>query len=51
MILNEDDSLMFIMDAGWIEDTVTTVAKSTGQKIPPISVLVTSCRVKLIAAE
>ncbi len=32
--LNEDDSLMFIMDAGWIEDTVNAVAKATGQKIP-----------------
>jgi 2,4'-dihydroxyacetophenone dioxygenase len=33
--LNDDDSLMFIMDAGWIEDTIKQVAKATGQKVPP----------------
>lgn len=33
--LNEDDSLMFVMDAGWIEDTVNAVAKANGQKTPP----------------
>lgn len=32
--LNEDDSLMFIMDAGWIEKTLHAVAKETGQKLP-----------------
>jgi 2,4'-dihydroxyacetophenone dioxygenase len=32
--LNDDDSLMFIMDAAWIEQTVIQVAKSTGQKAP-----------------
>ena len=33
--LNEDGSVMFIMDAGWIEQTMHQVAKATGQKIPP----------------
>lgn len=32
--LNEDGSLMFIMDAGWIEQTLTAVAAATGQKLP-----------------
>lgn len=32
--LNEDGSLMFIMDAGWIEQTLIAVAKETGQKLP-----------------
>lgn len=32
--LNEDDSLMFIMDAGWIERTIHTVAQQTNQKLP-----------------
>lgn len=31
---NEDGSLMFIMDAGWIEQTLHAVAKATGQKMP-----------------
>ena len=31
---NEDGSLMFIMDAGWIEQMLHTVAKETGQKMP-----------------
>ena len=29
-----DDSLMFIMDAGWIERTLHVVAEHTGQKMP-----------------
>jgi 2,4'-dihydroxyacetophenone dioxygenase len=33
--LNDDDSLMFIMDAGWIENTISQVAEATGQKEPP----------------
>lgn len=33
--LNDDDTLMFIMDAAWIEKTVTAVASATGQKMPP----------------
>ncbi|MBL8321291.1 MAG: 2,4'-dihydroxyacetophenone dioxygenase family protein [Acinetobacter sp.] len=32
--LNADDSLMFIMDAGWIENMLHTVAKETNQKVP-----------------
>jgi hypothetical protein len=32
--LNDDDSLMFIMDAGWIERTIHAVAQQTGQKMP-----------------
>ena len=32
--LNEDGSLMFIMDAGWIEDAVKQVAQETGQTVP-----------------
>ncbi len=32
--LNDDDSLMFIMDAGWIERTLHAVAQQTGQKMP-----------------
>lgn len=32
--LNDDDSLMFIMDSGWIEKTLHAVAKQTGQKLP-----------------
>ena len=32
--LNDDDSLMFIMDAGWIERTLYVVAEHTGQKMP-----------------
>lgn len=32
--LNEDDSMMSIMDAGWIEQTLLAVAKETGQKMP-----------------
>jgi 2,4'-dihydroxyacetophenone dioxygenase len=32
--LNDDDSLMFIMDAGWIEQTLRAVAQQTGQKLP-----------------
>ncbi|TNE38587.1 MAG: 2,4'-dihydroxyacetophenone dioxygenase [Alphaproteobacteria bacterium] len=32
--LNEDDTLMFIMDAGWIEQTIIAVAKQNGQKLP-----------------
>jgi 2,4'-dihydroxyacetophenone dioxygenase len=35
MNLNDDDSLMFIMDAGWIENTIYQVAEATGQKVPP----------------
>ncbi|AMN49246.1 hypothetical protein [Psychrobacter sp. P2G3] len=31
---NEDGSLMFIMDSGWIEQTLHAVAKATGQKMP-----------------
>ncbi len=30
---NEDESMMFIMDSGWIEQTLHAVAKSTGQKL------------------
>lgn len=33
--LYEDDTLMFIMDAGWIEKTLHAVARSTGQTLPP----------------
>ncbi|MCG6903421.1 MAG: 2,4'-dihydroxyacetophenone dioxygenase family protein [Rhodobacter sp.] len=33
--LNEDGSLMFIMDAGWIEQTIIAVARETGQELPP----------------
>lgn len=32
--LNDDDSLMFIMDAGWIEDTLGKVAEANGEKLP-----------------
>lgn len=32
--LNDDDSLMFIMDSGWIERTLHVVAEHTGQKMP-----------------
>ncbi|MHA3981699.1 2,4'-dihydroxyacetophenone dioxygenase family protein [Acinetobacter venetianus] len=32
--LNDDDSLMFIMDAGWIERTLHAVAQQTGQNMP-----------------
>ena len=32
--LNDDDSLMFIMDAGWIERTLHAVTQHTGQKMP-----------------
>ena len=32
--LNDDDSLMFIMDAGWIERTLIAVSQQTGQKLP-----------------
>ncbi|MFN3290597.1 MAG: 2,4'-dihydroxyacetophenone dioxygenase family protein [Acinetobacter sp.] len=32
--LNDDDSLMFIMDSGWIERTLHAVAQQTGQKMP-----------------
>lgn len=32
--LNDDDSLMFIMDAGWIEDTLRAVAKASGTTLP-----------------
>lgn len=32
--LNDDDSLMFIMDAGWIEQTVLAVAKQNGMGTP-----------------
>lgn len=32
--LNDDDSLMFIMDAGWIDQTLHAVAKQTNQKMP-----------------
>lgn len=32
--LNEDGSLMFIMDAGGIEDAVKQVAQETGQTVP-----------------
>ena len=30
---NEDDSMMFIMDSGWIEQTLHALAKATGQKM------------------
>ncbi|AUH35245.1 2,4'-dihydroxyacetophenone dioxygenase family protein [Paracoccus tegillarcae] len=33
--LNDDGSMMFIMDAGWIEDTINRIAGETGQKVPP----------------
>ena len=32
--LNDDDSLMFIMDSGWIERTLHGVPEHTGQKMP-----------------
>lgn len=32
--LNDDDTLMFIMDSGWIEQTLIAVAKQTGQRLP-----------------
>ena len=32
--LNDDDSLMFIMDSGWIERTLHAVSQQTGQKMP-----------------
>ncbi|MEG0342439.1 MAG: 2,4'-dihydroxyacetophenone dioxygenase family protein [Acinetobacter sp.] len=31
---NEDGSLMFILDAGWIENQLHTVSKETGQRMP-----------------
>ncbi|WP_095011515.1 2,4'-dihydroxyacetophenone dioxygenase family protein [Tsuneonella mangrovi] len=30
----DDGSFMNIMDAGWIEETILSVAKQTGQKVP-----------------
>ncbi len=32
--LNDDDSLMFIMDAGWIERTLHVVADTYRPKMP-----------------
>lgn len=32
--LNDDDSLMLIMDAGWIERTLHAIAQQSGQKSP-----------------
>lgn len=32
--LNDDGSLMFIMDAGWIEQTLHEVSKASGQSLP-----------------
>jgi 2,4'-dihydroxyacetophenone dioxygenase len=32
--LNDDDTLMFIMDAGWIDQTLNAVAKAAGKKAP-----------------
>lgn len=32
--LNADDTLMFIMDAGWIEQTLLAVAKQNGMGVP-----------------
>jgi 2,4'-dihydroxyacetophenone dioxygenase len=31
---DDDDTLMFIMDAGWIEQTLNAVAKAEGKKAP-----------------
>ena len=32
--LNDDGSLMFIMDAGWIEQALVAAAMASGQKLP-----------------